>query len=88
MINVFFKIDIAKKNDATPAQILISWGIKRGYSVVPKSVTASRIISNLHSVELSDQDFTTINMLIKDKEPLRLGDPYYSWDVDVFGLHK
>jgi diketogulonate reductase-like aldo/keto reductase len=67
---------------------LISWGIKRGYCVIPKSVTPSRIISNFHVVELNDDDFKTINKLIEGKEQKRLGDPYYSWDVDVFGLHN
>ena len=31
--------EIAKKLNATPAQVLIAWGAKRGYSVIPKSVT-------------------------------------------------
>ena len=30
--------EIAKKLNATPAQVLIAWGAKRGYSVIPKSV--------------------------------------------------
>ena len=32
-------IEIAKKLNATPAQVLIAWGTKRGYSVIPKSIT-------------------------------------------------
>jgi diketogulonate reductase-like aldo/keto reductase len=56
--------------------------------VIPKSVTPSRIISNLQDVDLDDEDFDAINKLIENKEQQRLGDPYYSWDVDVFGLHK
>ena len=31
--------EIATKLNATPAQVLIAWGAKRGYSVIPKSVT-------------------------------------------------
>ena len=32
-------LEIAQKHNATPAQDLIAWGAKRGYSVIPKSVT-------------------------------------------------
>ena len=31
--------EIAQRLNATPAQVLIAWGVKRGYSVIPKSVT-------------------------------------------------
>jgi diketogulonate reductase-like aldo/keto reductase len=40
-------IQVAKELGKTPAQVLISWAIQRGTSVVPKSVTAERIKSNL-----------------------------------------
>ncbi|KAK4512159.1 uncharacterized protein ATC70_013402 [Mucor velutinosus] len=80
-------IAIADKYNATAAQILISWGIERGYAVLPKSVTPSRIISNLKDVRLESQDFERINKLIENQPTRRLGDPYISWDVDVFGLH-
>ena len=29
---------VAKSLGATPAQVLIAWGVYRGYSVIPKSV--------------------------------------------------
>lgn len=81
------QIAIADKYNATAAQILISWGIERGYAVLPKSVTPSRIVSNLKDVRLEPQDFDRINKLIENHPTRRLGDPYFSWDVDVFGLH-
>ncbi|CAO3655699.1 unnamed protein product [Mucor hiemalis] len=81
-------IRIAENNNATPAQVLISWGITRGYCVIPKSITPSRIISNLHVVQLKDDEFEIINRLIEGRKQQRLGDPFYSWDVDVFGLHQ
>lgn len=79
-IYIFFsvlQIKIAEKHDATTAQILIAWGIKRGYAVIPKSITPSRIISNLHDVNLSDDDFDAINELIKNKKQIRLVGVFY-----------
>lgn len=29
---------IAESLGATPAQVLVAWGVHRGYSVIPKSV--------------------------------------------------
>jgi L-glyceraldehyde reductase len=52
--------EIAKKLNATPAQVLIAWGARRGQSVIPKSVQEARIISNFQEVELSDEDFERI----------------------------
>jgi L-glyceraldehyde reductase len=37
---------VAKETGKDTAQVLISWAVKRGTSVVPKSVTKSRIESN------------------------------------------
>ncbi|KAI8083380.1 NADP-dependent oxidoreductase domain-containing protein [Gilbertella persicaria] len=79
---------IAEKNKVSPAQILISWGAKRGYSVIPKSVTASRIKSNFEVVDLSDEDFETLNKIVHSQKKQRLVDPYNFWGVDVFDEHN
>ncbi|EED24230.1 glycerol dehydrogenase (GldB), putative [Talaromyces stipitatus ATCC 10500] len=52
---------IAERRGYTLAQVLIAWGIRRGYVVLPKSSTPSRIESNFKSVELSDEDFAAVN---------------------------
>lgn len=52
---------IAEKNGWTLAQVLIAWGIRRGYSVLPKSSNESRIKSNAKLVQLSDDDFAAVN---------------------------
>jgi len=40
-------VEIAKKHGKTPAQIAIRWSLEKGYNPLPKSVTTSRIESNL-----------------------------------------
>lgn len=47
---------LAEKKDCTVAQLLISWGLRRGYAVLPKSFTPSRIESNLKLVRLTDEE--------------------------------
>lgn len=56
-------IEVAKKLDATPAQILVAWGAHRGYSVIPKSVQEDRIVSNFKQVKLSEEDYEKITSI-------------------------
>ncbi|WP_298531567.1 aldo/keto reductase [uncultured Algibacter sp.] len=57
--------EIAKSKNATSGQILISWALHRGTSVIPKSVNPSRIVQNYEAqaVELSDSEMNTIAAL-------------------------
>ncbi|KAF4151199.1 hypothetical protein CNMCM6936_004509 [Aspergillus lentulus] len=74
-------IQVAKELGKTPAQVLISWAIQRGTSVVPKSVTAERIKSNLEVFVLPEHAFERIQALDRHQRmnfPARLG-------VDIFG---
>jgi alcohol dehydrogenase (NADP+) len=43
---------IAKEHGVTSAQVLISWSLSRGYSIIPKSTNPGRIEQNLASYEL------------------------------------
>ncbi|WP_304038412.1 aldo/keto reductase [Mesonia mobilis] len=58
---------IAKKHNASPAQILIKWAELRGTAVIPKSTNEGRIEQNLQSVgyELDKEDFEEIAKLDK-----------------------
>jgi len=58
---------IAKKGGNTLAQVLIAWGLRRGYVVLPKSSTPSRIVSNFKTVELSVEDFEAVNNVAKGR---------------------
>ena len=68
-------LEVAKKLNATPAQVLVAWGAYRGYSVIPKSVQESRIISNFKQVELSKDDYEKISSI---------GHNNYTRYVDIF----
>ncbi|KAG0184404.1 hypothetical protein DFQ28_011196 [Apophysomyces sp. BC1034] len=71
---------IATAHGKTPAQILVSWGASRG-SVIPKSVTPSRIESNFQTVELSKQELSEINDISKTRSKRIIRPP---WGVPVF----
>jgi len=55
-------LEIAKKHDKSPGQILIRYQIQIGNVVIPKSVSTERIISNfdIFNFSLSDEDIKDI----------------------------
>ena len=58
-------IDLAKKYNCTPAQIIIAWGVQRGIVIIPKSVHPERIKENIKSLDIniSPEDMTKIATL-------------------------
>lgn len=58
-------LDIAKAKGKTPQQVLLAWGIQKGWSVVPKSVTKSRIEGNfeLDGWELTDDEIKRLDSI-------------------------
>ncbi|PNP57357.1 hypothetical protein THARTR1_02354 [Trichoderma harzianum] len=58
---------VAERSGYSLAQILLAWGLKRGYAVLPKSSTPSRIESNFVIPELSDSDFAAIEQVAKGR---------------------
>jgi alcohol dehydrogenase (NADP+) len=58
-------IEIAKKYQATTAQIVLAWACERGTSVIPKSVNNERILQNLKAAEidLSNPEMEIINAM-------------------------
>jgi alcohol dehydrogenase (NADP+) len=59
---------LAAKHGATPAQVLLAWGLGRQTVVIPKSVNPERLRQNLASAELQldDQDMADIAALDRD----------------------
>ena len=62
-------IAVAQKYGKTPAQIILRWGLQRGFINIPKSSTKSRIEENsrIFDFELNDVDFKEIFTVNKDK---------------------
>lgn len=72
---------IANDLGVDPAQLLISWNIQRGDVVLPKSVTESRIISNLKTLQLPQDVFDQLSALEAKKGTHRVNiPPFFDFD--------
>ena len=62
-------IRLAEKYNCTPAQIILAWGMARGYAVIPKSVNADRIIENIGAlnVQLTDSEVKLISSMNRNQ---------------------
>ena len=62
-------VELAKKYNKTGAHILLRWGLQKGFVILPKSVTHSRIEENrnLYDFELSKGDME--KLYTKDYSP-------------------
>ena len=52
--------EVANRGGYTLAQVLLAWGLRRGYVVLPKSSTPERIESNFMVPDISDEDFQAV----------------------------
>jgi len=58
---------VAKQYNHTIVQILIAWGLKRGYAVLAKSFTPERIEANFKVVDLSDEEYEAVGEAVGDR---------------------
>lgn len=58
---------VADRSGYSLAQVLLAWGLQRGYVVLPKSSTPARIESNFKIPRLSDEDFAAIEGVAKGR---------------------
>ena len=72
--------ELADKIGLDIGQLLYSWGVQRGTVVLPKSVTASRIKSNLQVSELPSDVFEKLNGMERNKR----FNWQSRWGVDIF----
>ena len=75
---------IAGKNSISVSQVLLSWAVQRGTSVVPKSSQPKHIRANLELSKLSEPDTETINSIKQEGNYVRFLDPKDYLGFDVF----
>ncbi|KZP11453.1 aado/keto reductase [Athelia psychrophila] len=76
---------ISERRGSTPTQVVLSWGVQRGTSVVPKSENEGRMVANINLPALSAEDMTEINNLRTHPDMHRSLLQYHSEDETVFG---
>lgn len=74
---------IAEKHGVNGSDVALAWNMKRGCSVVPKSVNKGRIKANMGclNVQLDDEDMKEI---AKMNGPHRFNNPSKSWGYAYF----
>lgn len=72
---------LSAKHNKTPTQILLRWGLQKGFVILPKSETLSRIEENrdIYDFELDEGDMETLET--GKYEPC-------AWDPTVAGLES
>lgn len=57
--------EVARRNERTPAQVLLRWGLQHGFVVIPKSVHRERMVENsgIFDFSLSDEDMAALDAL-------------------------
>ncbi|EGX89791.1 aldehyde reductase I [Cordyceps militaris CM01] len=80
------RLTASKGRKITPAHVLLAWAQVGGHTVIPKSVTASRIRENFQEVDLEQQDIDRLNKIGEDKHRFNIPFTYEpKWNVDIFG---
>ncbi|KAI0665709.1 Aldo/keto reductase [Trametes maxima] len=73
---------IAQRHTASPGQVALSWGVKRGTSVIPKSENPERIKQNITLLDLTDEEMTTLNGIHKKAGMHRSLLSYHNYSSD------
>ncbi|PCH36735.1 Aldo/keto reductase [Wolfiporia cocos MD-104 SS10] len=78
---------IAAKRNATPAQVAVSWCVKRGIIVIPKSESVERMKANIALIELTEEDMAQLNAIHKRAGMHRSLLSYHNYTDDglIFG---
>ncbi|KAJ5725180.1 uncharacterized protein N7483_006537 [Penicillium malachiteum] len=74
---------IAEKRGCSSGNVLLSWGVRKGWSVIPKSINPVRITSNLRDCfEMNGQEVEQVDNLVEALGGKRFNVP--NWGTTVF----
>ncbi|KAI5457038.1 NADP-dependent oxidoreductase domain-containing protein [Mariannaea sp. PMI_226] len=79
------RLSAAQGKTVTPAQVILAWSQIGGHSVIPKSVTATRIRENFQEVELDEEAVKELDKL--GETPARFNVPVNykpKWNINVY----
>jgi len=68
----------------SPAQVLLSWAVQRGTSVIPKTAREERLVENMELFRLSDEDMARISHITEVKGTVRYLDPRNHIGFNIF----
>ncbi|KAJ6100292.1 hypothetical protein N7467_001827 [Penicillium canescens] len=73
--------------EVSPAHVILAWSQVGGHSVIPKSITPSRIRDNFKEVELTPEEVQKVSALGQNRR--RYNTPFAAnkprWNIDIFG---
>lgn len=78
-----FWIELAEKKGATPAQVVLAWGIQRGTIVIPKSTSEKHLLQNLEAEKIEFTEEELADIAASDKKA-RFSNPSKAWGVQLF----
>lgn len=78
-----FWTDMAGRKGATPAQVVLAWGVQRGTVVIPKSTTEDHLLQNLEALNIRFTGEELEEIARQDKKA-RFNDPSKNWGVKLF----
>lgn len=68
------RLSSVQGKEVTPAQVILAWAQIDGHSVIPKSVTPSRIRANFQEIELDDEAIKAVQKI--GESPQRFNIPF------------
>lgn len=75
-------VNIAKKYNKTPAQVVVRWCVDQGHSVIPKSTHPERVRENFNVLDfqLAPEDISAINAMNQNLWCLSYQKPFYGYN--------